>query len=156
MLYLASVAYLFLAYPAYILFVALALRRGWSAHLTGAHMVWPITMVVLPAVLAGTFYLLLVNDAASNESHDGGILRWILLGYVLGASLFIVGSALGLRERDSGLPYRTLGWSIMAGITLIPSYILILFVPLAGLVAFWVPPRKSPRGRFLRHRRDAS
>ncbi len=131
------------AYALYILFVIMALLRG-RARLWGrsrrAWVIWSVAMVVLPA-LAATAVTLLITSGPDNL--DTGMV--IVAGYAVGAFLFIAGMALGRRrERDSGLPLRSVGWSLVAGVTLVPATIA-LFAPLAGLLAFFVLPREPKR-----------
>ncbi len=127
------------AYALYGLFVILALLRGRAApwgRARRAWVIWSVAMVVLPALAAAAVTLLITSGP---DSVDTGTV--IVTGYAVGAFLFIAGMALGRRrEGDSGLPLRSVGWSLVAGVTLVPATIA-LFAPLAGLLAFFVLPR---------------
>lgn len=129
------------AYALYIWFVALALYRGRKAFPGRSRtiwLMWAIAMVILPAFGTAGLTLLLT----SSESHSISPGLAIVGGYVVGALLFLIGVALGRRrEYGFGLSLRCAGWSIAAGITLIPATI-VLLAPLAGLLAFWVLPSR--------------
>ena len=127
------------AYALYIFFVILALLRGRAAlwnRARRAWVIWSVAMVVLPALAAAAVTLLITSGP---DSINAGTV--IVAGYAVGAFLLIVGMVLDRgRERDSGLPLRYAGWSLVAGVTLVPATIA-LFAPVAGLLAFFVLPR---------------
>lgn len=129
------------AYALYIFFVILALLRGRSAlrsRARSAWVIWSVAMVVLPALAAAAVTLLITGGPDS--VNTGAV---IVAGYAVGAFLFTAGMVLGRqRERDSGLALRSVGWSLVAGVTLVPATIA-LFAPVAGLLAFFVLPRHS-------------
>ena len=124
------------AYALYVVFVILALLRGRAALRTRARrawVIWSTAMVVLPALVAVVVTLLI---ASGPDSLNTGVV--MVVGYAVGACLFIAGAAfVRRREHDSGLPFRSVGWSLVAGVTLVPATTALL-APVAGLLAFFV------------------
>lgn len=126
---------IFAAYALYALLTALALLRGWRMG-TAVQASLPLvttvtTMVLLPPVLAASFTVDLGNHSDLRSAA-------ILLTFSAGVLTYAAGFAdLSKPASNVGLLLRATGWSLVAGVTLIPS-ILALLAPAAGLLAFTV------------------
>jgi len=89
-------------------------------------------MVLLPMLLAALAFLLLT------QTEEGVALVLCFLG--LGSLMLIAGLLWNQTTPSSGARLlRIGGWSLIAGITLVPSWLLILVLPAVGLLAFLVP-----------------
>jgi hypothetical protein len=127
----------FAAYALYALLTSFALLRGqrMGAALSG-RLAWrasiPI-MILLPVTTATALTM-----AISNQSDSAA--PWVLaFGYSAGALIFLSGFGFLMKlSPSSGLLLRAIGWSVVAGVTLIPAT-LVIFSPLAGFLAFSVP-----------------
>lgn len=124
---------LFVLYPLYLLIVAAVLlraRRSWSA--AGRLAEWRVAAaqaLALP-VAAGAAVLGLAGMTERAE---------VILALPLtpGIALLAFGFALAHGAPDLALELRIAGWSLVAGLALVPSS-LVLLAPLAGLALYAV------------------
>lgn len=122
---------LFAVYPIYLLAIAgavIRVRRTWIR--AGSEIEWRIAsleMLVLPIAAS----LIIFTLAANNERPE------IIIGVPLipGFALLALGFFLAQRMPDIALQLRIAGWSLVAGLVLVPSS-LVIFAPLIGLLAF--------------------
>ncbi len=132
----SSVAVLFAVvfyglYAAFVGSVVWSLRRRREMQRNGFRMA-ALGMVLLP--IANAVWIVAVLGPG----------RPFAIPFVAG--LFVLGGALlmsGVLSRQ--LPLRLLGWSLMAGVAVIPSF-LVLLLPLPIATAFLVPEGKRPSG----------
>jgi len=104
-------------------------------------------MVLLPMLLAALAFLLLT------QTEEGVAVVLCFLG--LGGLMLMAGLLWHQTTPSSGARLlRIGGWSLIAGITLVPSWLLILVLPAVGLLAFLVPG--SYQDGAQRQRRAAS
>jgi hypothetical protein len=124
---------LYLPYAAFTVWALLRAHR--SASQAGRLRAWRITaaaMVLLPVLFAMLALLLLV----STEQGPA-----VIVGFFSVGGIMLVAGLLWHQTTPSSGPrfLRLGGWSLIAGITLVPSWLLVLLLPVVGLLAFLVP-----------------
>jgi hypothetical protein len=102
-----------------------------------------VAMAALPIVIAAAAF------AVATQTENG--VAVVLSFYVPGGLMLIAGLAPGETIAAAWRRWlRICGWSLIAGMTLVPSWLLIFVLPLVGLLAFLVPGgyegSASPRG----------
>ena len=123
-------------YLPYVAFTVWALLRAHrSASQTDRLRTWRLTaaaMVLLPVLFAMLALLLLV----STEQGPA-----VIVGFFSVGGIMLVAGLLWQQTTPSSGPrfLRLGGWSLIAGIALVPSWLLILVLPAVGLLAFLVP-----------------
>ncbi len=113
---------MYFAYVCFIVFVFWAVRRAppWCAAV----------MIGAPPALAGILTILLIGDFIGGPA--------VLQSILPCAALVVIGLRLKSVLPSGSQALRLLGWSIVAGIVLIPAST-VLLAPVAGLAAFLVP-----------------
>jgi hypothetical protein len=93
-----------------------------------------LTMMALPILLALVLTTLLLNtDETASE--------FVVWGAAPAAAVFLAGLYPSALPPSSRLALRLVGWSVLAGITLIPAGIALLS-PVSALLAHLVPERR--------------
>jgi len=138
-------------YVPYAAFTVWALLRAHRSASEGGRLrAWTLTaaaMVLLPMLLAALAFLLL------KQTEEGVPL--VLCFFGIGGVTLVAGLLWHETTPSSGARLlRIGGWSLIAGITLVPSWLLILALPAVGLLAFFVPG--SYQGSTGPQRRAAS
>ena len=128
-------------YAAYIAYAALtgwALLRLWHhpslAERPFERSASVMAMTALPVALAVALTALLL------DAHDAAS-KFVMWGAAPAALAFMAGLYAPGLSASTRLTLRVLGWSVLAGITLIPASIA-LFAPGSGLLALLVPERR--------------
>ena len=126
---------IYLPYAAFTVWALLRAHR--SASQAGRLRAWRLTaaaMVLLPVLFAMLALLLLV----STEQGPAVIVGFFSVGGVM-----LVAGLIWHQTTPSSGPrlLRLGGWSLIAGIALVPSWLLVLVLPVVGLLAFLVPGR---------------
>jgi hypothetical protein len=89
-------------------------------------------MLLLPVLVALVDVLLLI------ETEQG--IAVIVGSFAIGGAMFVAGLVQGRGAAPAGARFlRVAGWSVAAGITMVPSWLLVLLLPVVGLAAFLVP-----------------
>jgi hypothetical protein len=123
-------------YVPYVAFTIWALVRAHkSASIRGNLAAWRLTasaMALLPVLFAMLALLLLVGTEQGPA---------VIVGFFSAGGIMLVA---GLIWNKAAAPARARalrlgGWSLIAGIALVPSWLLVLLLPVVGVLAFLVP-----------------
>lgn len=126
---------IYIPYAAFTVWALLRARRPASrAGDLGAWRLTAAAMVLLPVLFAMLALLLLVSTEQGPP---------VIVGFFSVGGIMLVAGLLWRQTTPSSGPrfLRLGGWSLIAGIALVPSWLLILVLPAVGLLAFLVPGR---------------
>ncbi len=134
-------------YLPYLFFLGWALLRARREAVEAGRL--PEWRLMAAAMVFAPVAVGIAVAVAAQETESATVL--LTTFYVPGAAMLAGGLLPAPLPSSWRLALRVVGWSLIAGITLVPSWLLVFFVPLAGAMAFFVPggyltPRRAAMG----------